>query len=656
VREDGVTVEVTDGIATVTLSNPPVNALSHAIRAGLMAAIDRIEKDHTIRGGILIGAGGSFIAGADIREFGQPPQEPHLPDVVRRLDGMTKPMVAAISGVALGGGLEVALGCSHRLATPDARLGLPEVNLGIIPGAGGTVLLPRVIPADRALEMIAGGKPVSATTAHGLGLVDTLVEGDLLAAARAFASEAEAPAPLIARRALPPADTEAFAAQKAAIRKKARGQRSPVAAIDAVERALVLDAAAAFEAERAAFADLRDSEQSAALRHVFFAERSVSRIARAKGHDPRPLRHIGIVGGGTMGAGIAASCLLAGLPVTLVERDRAAAEAAGARVSDILDGSARRGLLSADARKDAEAALAVVAQNYAALEPCDLLIEAVFEDHAGQEGRLLRTRSRSCARADAVLASNTSYLDIDEIASVTNRPPGRDRPALLLAGPHHALLEVIVGEKGGRRTAVATGFALARTLKKVGVRCGVCDGFIGNRVMSAYRLEADCMLEDGALPAEVDAAMRDFGFAMGIFQMSDLAGLDIAWAMRKRQAAMRNPAERYVEIADRLCEAGRLGRKTGKGWYDYTEDNSGRVDPWVTDLIEAESARKGIARQPMTPKTIMNRILGTMQAEGDALLIEGIAASPEAVDVVMVNGYGFPRWRGGPMYLKGHAA
>lgn len=647
-----VTVETTGGVATVTLSNPPVNALSHAIREGLAEAIERVEADPSVRAAVLIGAGGSFIAGADIREFGQPPREPSLPDVVRMLDAVRKPWVAAIGGVALGGGLEVALGCSHRIAARGAKLGLPEVNLGIIPGAGGTVFLPRVIPADRALEMIAGGKPVGAEAAAEMGLVDRVAEGDLPEAARALAreaAEAAMPAPLMERPAIPPADAEAFEAQKARIREKARGQISPVAAIGAVERALKLDADAAFAAERDAFETLRESEQSAALRHVFFAERSVSKIDRAKGAEARPLRRIGVVGGGTMGAGIAAACLLSKLPVVMVERDAEAAEAGRERVLGILDGSARRGLLSLDARQAAEEALTTSA-DHAALSGCGLIVEAVFEDIAVK--RDVFAELDRVARPDAVLASNTSYLDIDEIAAGT-RDPSRVI-GLHFFSPAHVmkLLELIVTRQAAP-DVLATGLALGKRLRKITVPAGVCDGFIGNRVMSAYRREADHMLEEGALPEQIDAAMRDFGFPMGVFQMADLAGLDIAWAMRKRQAATRDPAERYAEIADRICEAGRLGRKTGRGWYDYTDDPKGRVDPWVTELIAAESARKGIAREPFDTDRIMGRILGVMQAEGEALLAEGIAASAEAIDVVMINGYGFPRWRGGPMFMRG---
>ncbi len=591
-----VSVRTEGGIATVTLSNPPVNALNHAIRAGLADAIARIEADPAIHGAVLCGAGGSFIAGADIREFGQPPKDPSLPDVVRMLDAATKPWVAAIEGVALGGGLEMALGCSHRVAAPGAKLGLPEVNLGLIPGAGGTVLLPRLVAADKALAMIAGGRPVSAADAAGMGLVDRLAPGHVHEAARALALEAVAagiPAPLMKRTARPPENAEAFEAQKAGIRKKARGQASPIAAIEAVERSLALDAEDAFHTEREAFVTLRDSAQSAALRHVFFAERSVSRLDRAEGATPRRLDRIGVLGGGTMGAGIAAASLLCGLGVTIVERDDKQASLAHDRILGILDDSAGRGLLSADARQDAEAAL-TVATDFAPLSACDLIIEAVFEDMDVKKA--VFAELDAVARPDAVFASNTSYLDIDEIAASTNDPSRVI--GLHFFSPAHVmkLLELIV-TRDAAPDALATGFALGKRLRKITVPAHVCDGFIGNRIMARYRREADYMLEDGALPQEIDAAMRDFGCPMGAFQMADLAGLDIGWAMRKRQAATRDPSERYVEIADRICEIGRLGRKTGRGWYDYTQDKAGAPDPWVTALIEAESTRKGITRQ-----------------------------------------------------------
>jgi 3-hydroxyacyl-CoA dehydrogenase len=353
-----------------------------------------------------------------------------------------------------------------------------------------------------------------------------------------------------------------------------------------------------------------------------------------------------------MGAGIAAASLLAGLGVTIVERDDKQASLAHDRILGILDDSAGRGLLSADARQDAEAAL-TVATDFAPLSACDLIIEAVFEDMDVKKA--VFAELDAVARPDAVFASNTSYLDIDEIAASTNDPSRVI--GLHFFSPAHVmkLLELIV-TRDAAPDALATGFALGKRLRKITVPARVCDGFIGNRIMARYRREADYMLEDGALPQEIDVAMRDFGFPMGVFQMADLAGLDIGWAMRKRQAATRDPSERYVEIADRICEIGRLGRKTGRGWYDYTQDKAGRPDPWVTALIEAESDRKGITRQRFEAGQIMDRILTVMQEEGAALLVEGIAASPEAIDVVMVNGFGFPRWRGGPMFMEAQGA
>jgi 3-hydroxyacyl-CoA dehydrogenase len=647
-----VTVEVNGGIATVTLSNPPVNALSHAIRQGLADAIRATEANPEVRASVLIGAGSSFIAGADIREFGKPMQEPDLPSVVRMLDAVTKPWVAAIQGVALGGGLEVALGCSHRVATATAKLGLPEVHLGIIPGAGGTVFLPRVVPANHALEMISSGKPISGAKAAELGLVDKVAAGDILEAARALAAEAAdgvMPTPLMERAAEPPEDITAYKALKTRIRNKARGQLSPLATIDAVDRSLDLDAEAAFDAERAAFIDLRDTTQSTALRHIFFAERSASKIARVKGATPRPLAQIGVIGGGTMGAGIAVSCLTSGLSVTMIERDAAALEAGLARVRDTLASSAKRGLLSSAAQAKAEAGLSG-SIDYAALAEVDLVIEAVFEDMDVKK-QVFAELDR-VTKPEAILASNTSYLDINEIGASTQDPSRVF--GLHFFSPAHImkLLELIVTEAAAP-DVLATGLALGKRLKKVTMPSGVCDGFIGNRVMSAYRREADYMLEDGALPQDVDAAMVAFGFPMGVFQMADLAGLDIGWATRKRKAPTRDPNERYVEIADRLCEQGRFGRKTGKGWYDYSDDKNGRPDPEVTALIEAESARRDITRVPMSREDIIARILEMMQAEGEKILAEGIAESPEAIDVVMVNGYGFPRWRGGPMFMRG---
>ena len=645
-----VRIERHGDIARVIVDNPPVNALSTAVRQGLMDALVQTEADPAARAVVLQCAGRTFIAGADVREFGQPAREPHLPDVVAALETATKPWVAAIHGTALGGGLEIAMACSHRIAASDARLGLPEVNLGLIPGAGATVRLPRLVPADKALGMIADGKPLSANAAMKIGLVDRVAAGDLAVEAMEMASEATSqplPKPLIARAPISPADAETFAAQKARILSKARGQLAPAEVVKAIDNALTLPADEALSAERETFLRLRAGEQSGALRHIFFAERSVSKIPTTEGATARPLETIGVIGGGTMGAGIASACLLAGLTVRLIERDEAACAAALDRVRGVLDGSRQRGLLNEDGFASAMDRM-TVGSDYDALSDADLVIEAVFEDMDVKKA--VFAELDRVTRPDAVLASNPSYLDVNEIARAS-ADPSRVL-GLHFFSPAHVmkLLELVVSDTAAP-DVLATGLALGKKLRKITVPAGVCDGFIGNRIMSAYRRECDYMIEDGALPEQVDAAMTAFGFPMGIFAMQDLAGLDIAWAMRKRQAATRPADQRYVEIADRLCEQGRLGRKTGKGWYDYSRNKAGEPDPEVTSLIGAESARRGIARTDFTQEQIMERILGVMQREGAAILDEGIAQSADAIDVVMVNGYGFPRWKGGPMYL-----
>ena len=648
-----VTTIIDGPLARVTIDSPPVNALGQAVRAGLLRALEETEAAG-VAAVILACAGRTFVAGADIREFDAPPEPPHLPDVLAAIEAAHARWIAAIHGTALGGGLELALACACRIADAGARMGLPEVTLGVIPGAGGTVRLPRLVGPETALEMIVGGRPLPAADAFHAGLLDEIAEGNLDSAATALAhraARAPKPVPLAHRPPVAPGDPAAWRARTDAARARARGQQSILAAVDAVERACTQDASTALEAERAAFLSLRQSPQAAALRHVFFAERSVGRSPRAEGHAPRPLRRIGVVGGGTMGAGIAAACLMAGLDVTVVERDAGAIEHAGLRISDILDGAAKRGKLDAEGRRSAGARLRT-GTDFGMLGDADLVIEAVFEDMVVKRAVFERLDG---AAPRAVLASNTSYLDVGALAAATAEPARII--GLHFFSPAHVmrLLEVVVPETASGE-AVATGLALARRLGKIAVPAGVCDGFIGNRIMAAYRHEADCMIEDGALPHEVDAAMRDFGFPMGLYQVQDLAGLDIAWAMRKRRAATRPVGHRYVAIADRICERGWLGRKAGRGWYDYRSDPAGEVDPSVTAIIEDEAARHGIARRSISAGEIMDRLLRVMQAEGRAVLAEGIADSAEAIDVVMVNGYGFPRWRGGPMFMTGDTA
>ncbi|MCH2164304.1 MAG: 3-hydroxyacyl-CoA dehydrogenase NAD-binding domain-containing protein [Marinovum sp.] len=641
-----VSVTHQGAIAIVTIDNPPINATGQAIRQRLMDAIATTEADDSLRAVVLICAGRTFIAGADVREFDKPPQEPHLPDVLNAIEGASLTWVAAIHGTAFGGGLETALACDYRVAVPTARLGLPEVTLGLIPGAGGSVRLPRLVDADLALRMVVTGKPIGAWEGYEAGLIDHLAEGDLLEAALGFAIATQ---PDRKHTVKTPSDWAVFETQAAKILAKAKGPNAPKAAVQVLRNAYEMRAADAFAAERTAFLTLRDDPQSQALRYIFFAERGTLKIDRLKEVIAKNLSEIGVIGGGTMGAGIAAACLLAGFSVRMVERDAQAAEAGAARVVKILEGSLKRGLIGKD-KFDGLAAKFAAADDYDSLSNSDLIIEAVFEDMNVK--RQVFALLDATAKPDAILATNTSYLDVAQIAKIT-RDPSRVI-GLHFFSPAHImkLLEIVVPE-GLADTVLATACAFAKALKKIPVLAGVCDGFIANRIMSAYRREAEFMIEDGAMPWDVDRAMLDFGLPMGVFAMGDLAGLDISWAMRKRHAATRDPSQRYVDIGDKLCEMGRFGRKTGRGYYLYQDGKTGVPDPEVEALILAEAARKGITRRPFSDDQIMACILTAMQSEGQAILEEGIAQSAADIDVVMVNAYGFPRWHGGPMRMAG---
>lgn len=649
-----ISIDRKDHIATVTVSNPPVNALSHAVRSGLMEAWKTLESDDDIKAVVLICDGRTFIAGADIREFDSAPKEPHLPDLIASIEGSRKPWIAAVHGTALGGGCEVTLGCHYRVAVPAAKFGLPEVNLGLIPGAGGTVRLPRLIGVEKAVEWVTSGKPVNAVEAQNLGLVDALSpEDDLAGFAREFALEKLAdPLPVaVSRRAFEVApDPEKSKAILSGVRAKVRGQLSPVEAAAAVLDAVTLPAEEAFRRERERFHMLKQSEQSAALRHVFFAERSTAKISELKDIAPRNVSNCGVIGGGTMGAGIAAAMLLAGLDVTMIERDASAAASGEIRVQKILDGAHTRGLISDDQRASILAAFSA-RHDYDALGKSDLVVEAVFEDMEVKKS-VFEQLDRVCS-ADAILATNTSYLDVDEIASACSNP--HRVLGLHFFSPAHImkLVEVIKTDAVSPQT-LATGFALAKRLKKVPVLAGVCDGFIGNRILANYRKQCDYMLEDGASPQDIDTAMRNFGMAMGPFEMQDMAGLDIGWANRKRLAPTRDPRERYVKIADRICELGRFGQKTGAGWYQYPSGSrKGIPDPVVDRIIAEEREAAGISPRTFTMNEIQSRILQAMVTEGEKILAEGIARSAADIDMVFILGYGFPRWRGGPMFAGG---
>lgn len=645
-----VSLSTENDIAIITIDNPPINATSHGVRQGLMTALDQIDADPTIKIAILICAGKTFIAGADVSEFGKPPMNPILPDVIKRLETTLKPVIAAIHGHALGGGLEVALGCHYRIADKGAKLGLPEVNLGLIPGAGGTVRLPRLVPVKDAVTMITSGKPVSAKRANEIGLLDAVCHGDLRDAALDFARtimDRPRPIELLRQSPVDAPDDQQWDEIEATVRKKARGQIAPMIAVQAIQCGIEKGTSDGLANEREMFVVLRDSDQSKALRHIFFAERSVGKLPELSGVAPRPLHEIGVIGGGIMGAGIATAALLAGYAVVMIERDEDACERGIANVRHHLGGSLKRGLID-QAKHDHLLGDLISSTDYASLANCDLVIEAVFEDMSVKHdvfGKL----SQHC-KSDAVLASNTSYLDINEIAAKCAHP---ERViGLHFFSPAHVmkLLEVVRTNQADA-TTLATAMQFARKLGKIAVPCGVCDGFIGNRIMSAYRKQCEYMLEDGALPHQIDKAMVKFGFPMGLFAMQDMAGLEISWATRKRLAPFRDPSERYVALGDYLCEMDRFGKKNGLGWYRYDENGKAHPDPDVNALVIAESDKKGITRRDFTDAEIMDNILDAMRREGDAILAEGIAMNADAIDVVMVNGYGFPRHKGGPMFM-----
>ncbi|MFD2250759.1 3-hydroxyacyl-CoA dehydrogenase [Pseudochelatococcus lubricantis] len=633
-------------IAVVTIDNPPVNALSQALRQALLEAAETLDADPDVRAAVLLCAGRTFIAGADVTEFGKPPQPPHLPDVIARIEAAAKPWVAAIHGSALGGGLEVALGCRFRVAVADASVGLPEVTLGIVPGAGGTVRTPRLAGAVAAVELATTGKPVRAPKARDIGLVDAVVGGDLRAAAIAFAREAlgkPLPGPA-SRRAVEVPDPAFWTGQEAAIAKRARGEIAPLKALACVRHAVEAPFDDAMAFERETFLALRGSAQAAALRHVFFAERAAPRPAHLAGVAPLPVRRAGVIGGGTMGAGIAAALRDAGLPVTLIERDEEAVARGLANVGAIFEGAVKRGRLTDAQAADRMAGISGTA-DHAALADVDLVIEAVFEE-IGVKRAVFAQLATAC-RPDAVLATNTSYLDPRAIA-VGLPNPGRFiglhffSPANIMK-----LLEIVPVPETAPET-LATGFALARSLGKVPVQAGICEGFIGNRILKRYRAGAEALVRRGVAIAAIDAAMRDFGFAMGPFEAQDLGGLDIAFLQREgARAAGRDTPE---TLGDILVRAGRKGQKTGGGWYDYAP---GERKP-LPSVTVAELIAPAVAGGETLPRAaIADYLVAEMAAEGAAILAEGIARRPEDIDLVEIHGYGFPRWRGGPMHLRG---
>jgi 3-hydroxyacyl-CoA dehydrogenase len=638
-----VTVSREGAVALIRIDYAPVNALSRPVRQGLLDAIQALGADAAVKAVVLHGGPGRFIAGADIKEMDLPPDEPILPDIIAALDALPQPVVAAIDGVALGGGLEIAMACDLRLSTPKASVGLVETRLGILPGSGGTQRLPRLVGTARAIELIGEAKILRAAEALKLGIVDHIVEGDLLA-------EAVRLAPDVAKRrvsalAIPAGDDAAIEAAAQAALKKAKGVPAIAVVVDLLRQTATMDFREGVQLERAAFLPLRASDEAAALRHLFIAEREASRVPGLAGVKPRPVGQVAVIGGGTMGSGIAVAVADAGLDVLIIERDAEAAATCGARLADLYGKQVKSGRLT-DAIAAERLARITPTHDWSVLAIVDLVIEAAFEEMSVKED--IFRRLDGIAKPGAILATNTSYLDPDAIAAFTSRR--QDVLGLHFFAPANImkLLEVV----RGARTApdvLATGLAFSKKLGKLPIVSGVCEGFIGNRIYAAYRRHAEYLVADGASPREVDAAMESYGFAMGIFAVGDMSGLDIAWAMRKRRAATRDPGERYVTIPDRLCEAGRLGRKTGAGWYNYASGKA-QLDPATDAIIATEREAAGIAPRRFTPEDIQNRLLAVMANEGAKIVAEGISLRPSDIDLVFTNGYGFPRLKGGPLF------
>ena len=636
-----------NGVAVVRVDSPPVNALSKPVREGLLAAFSALAFDETVSAVVLTGTAGRFVAGADIKEMSAAPEPPFLPDIVAAIEECGTPVLAAIDGAALGGGLELALACDGRIGSPTASVGLPEVRLGIVPGAGGTQRLPRLVGIVKAIGMIAGATVLKAKEAEAAGLLDALAEDPVEAAILAAPSAKKRVLSRLAPTGGEPADEDAAASAALKRAKNAPSAREAVRLVRAARTASFADGLAD---ERRTFLRLRDGEEAGALRHLFLAEREAAKVPGLEGVAARRIERAAVIGAGTMGVGIAAALLDAGLPVAIIERDDEAARAGHDRLRELYRRQIESGRLPA-ADADARLARASLSADWGTLTDADLIIEAAFEELGVKED--VFRRLDQVARPGALLATNTSYLDVDRIASATKRPG--DVLGLHFFAPANVmrLLEVV---RGGQteNDALATALALAKRLGKQPVVAGNADGFIGNRIYASYRRAAEHLVEDGASPYAVDRALEDYGFAMGVFAVSDLSGLDIGHAMRRRRDATRHTAERYVAVADRLFEAGRLGRKSGRGWYGYRSGKA-EPDPEVEAIVAAERRAKGIAPRDFTPEAIVCRLLAAMANEGAKALEEGVAERASDIDVVFANGYGFPRAKGGPMWAADRA-
>ncbi len=651
-----VQIDTRDGVAVVTIDNPPVNALSNAVRTGLLEAMAAVGHDSSVEAVVIHGAGRSFIAGADIREFDQGLTEPHTPEVVAAIEALEIPVVAAVHGHALGGGLEVALGCHGRVAALGASIGFPEVRLGLIPGASGTQRLPRLVGVEAALDLMISGKPVDAERAHELGIVDAIAPADALLDAAIERAQALAASDGPPRRIrdfpVPPVYADFFADFRRKIRAQTRGQLAPGCIVQSVENALKMGFDDAVAAERELFMRCMVSPESKALRYAFFAERAVGKPPRfAIDAEPLSISSVAVVGAGTMGVGIAFSCLAAGLDVVLQDVNQEQLHSADEKIAKIFEAAVARGRMTADASATLRSNLRTTG-DLSEVASVGLVIEAVYENLSLKQ-EIVSKLDQIC-NAETLLATNTSTLDVDAIAAVTRRPG--DVLGLHFFSPAHVmkLIEIVRAERSSP-SAVSTGVAFAKRLGKLGVVVGNADGFVGNRMFHSYGREAQSLLLEGAAPEQIDRALVDWGMAMGPHAVGDLAGLDVGYKIRQEQGATSDDPG-YFRVADVLAEAGRYGQKTGAGMYRYSPGSrEPQPDPAVARIIEREADALGIERREISDTEIVERCIYALIVEGARLLEAGVAGRPTDIDVIWLNGYGFPRHRGGPMHYADSA-
>ena len=646
-----VTLSLHNTIALISINNPPVNAISQAVRAGLLDAVTSAVAAESVRAIVIACEGKTFIAGADVREFNRSPMPPHLGDVIRLIEDSPKPVIAAIHGTALGGGLEIALGCHFRIAAGNAKMGLPEVTLGLLPGAGGTQRLPRLIGIRAALDMITSGKPINAQQALQLGAIDEIAAGELVDSATSFANRIVKEGSVIRQtRALTikPEPSISFDDMERDVAKKYRGLIAPIECVKAIRGCVELSFEDGLKRERELFLALKASSQSKALRHAFFGERAVAKIPGLPADTPvREIRTAAVIGAGTMGGGIAMCFANAGIPVTLLDAEQDALDRGMATIRKNYAATVAKGGLSV-IEMERRFSLILPSLDFEKVRLADLIVEAVFEDMDVKK-KTFENIDR-IAKNGAILATNTSYLDVGKIASFTSRP--QDVVGMHFFSPANVMkLLENVRTPDTAPDVLATVMLTGKKLGKVAVLVGGADGFVGNRMLAQRSREALFLMEEGALPQQVDSVLYEFGFAMGPFAVSDLAGLDIGWRNRKSRAHLRKPGVRDCNLLDKVCELGRYGQKTGAGWYRY--DAGSRVplaDPVIERLIVDHSKEHGVVRRQISDAEILERCLYSMINEAAKILQEGVAARPVDIDMVWLHGYGFPRYHGGPLF------